>query len=234
MLQDWTGRLIALTRCNPAIRRSAPATVLMLLACAPARAAQPADPVQAIWKAQEIVFYFQSFTTFYSCTGLEDKLERILAELGAQAKVKVRSADCARSVARMPRVVMEVVSPVEATPQALAERAKDESTRELAARVQGKRAELAESLKQFPAQWRPVSLSRGALDLEPGDCELIEQLARKVLPKLAVRVEKDDVQCSPHQLTLGQPRLEVQALIEMPKPDEVDAAGGGPGGEPQR
>src|SRR5690606_12586801 len=37
--------------------------------------ATAADPVQAIWKHQEIAFYFQSFTTFYSCTGLEGKLE---------------------------------------------------------------------------------------------------------------------------------------------------------------
>ena len=62
------------------------------------------EPVQAIWKHQEIAFYFQSFTTFYSCTGLEGKLERIMRELGVHAKVRVRSVDCPSSVARMPRV----------------------------------------------------------------------------------------------------------------------------------
>ncbi|MFC4308389.1 hypothetical protein ACFPN2_04785 [Steroidobacter flavus] len=181
-----------------------------------------ADPVQSIWKHQEIAFYFQSFTTFYSCTSLESKLERIMRELGVHARVKVRSADCPSSVARMPRVVMQVVSPVEATPAALADRDKNKSVRELAQRVRGKKSDHPlDSLEEFPAQWRPVSLTRGRLDLQPGDCELIDELQKKVLPKLAVRIVRDDVQCSPNQLTMGQPRLEVEALIEVPKPDEA-------------
>lgn len=182
--------------------------------------AASADPVQAIWKHQEIAFYFQSFTTFYSCTGLEGKLERIMRELGVHARVKVRSADCPSTVARMPRVVMRVVGPVEATPEALAERDKNKSVRELVDRVKGKSDHPLDSLEQFPAQWRRVSLTRGRLDLQPGDCELIEELQKKVLPKLSIRTVKDDVQCSPNQLSLGQPRLEVDALVELPKPDE--------------
>lgn len=183
-----------------------------------------ADPVQAIWKHQEISFYFQSFTTFYSCTGLEGKLERIMRELGVHARVRVRSADCPSSVARMPRVVMRVIGPVEATPEALAERDKNKSVRELTERVRGgKSTHPLDSLEQFPAQWRRVSLTRGRLDLQPGDCELIEELQKKVLPKLAVRIVDDDVQCSPNQLTLGQPRLEVEALVEIPKADDAAA-----------
>lgn len=183
------------------------------------------EPVQAIWKHQEIAFYFQSFTTFYSCTGLEGKLERIMRELGVHAKVRVRSADCPSSVARMPRVVMTVIGPVEATPEALAERDKNKSVRELTQRVKGKGKSdnPLDSLDQFPAQWRRVALTRGRLDLQPGDCELIEELTKKVLPKLAVRIVNDDVQCSPNQLTLGQPRLEVESLVEMPKADDATA-----------
>jgi hypothetical protein len=184
-------------------------------------AATAADPVQAIWKQQEISFYFQSFTTFYSCTALEGKLVRIMRELGVHARVRVRSADCPSSVARMPRVVMRVIGPVEATPDALAEREKNKSTRELIERVRGKSSDPLDSLDEFPAQWRRVSLTRGRLDLQPGDCELIEEVQRKVLPKLAVRVVDDDVQCSPNQLSPGQPRLEVEALVELPKADDA-------------
>ena len=187
---------------------------------APPVTATGPDTVQAIWKHQEIAFYFQSFTTFYSCTGLEGKVERVMCALGVHAKVRVRSADCPSSVARMPRVVMKVVSPVEATPEAYAERDKNKSVRELTDRVRGgKSTHPLDSLEEFPAQWRKVPLTRGRLALEPGDCELIEELQRKVLPKLAVRVTKDNLLCSPNQLTLGQPRLEVEALVEMPKPD---------------
>jgi hypothetical protein len=189
-------------------------------ATSPADQAPQPEPVQAIWKHQEIAFYFQSFTTFYSCNGLEGKLERIMRALGVHGKVRVRSADCPSSVARMPRVILRVASPVEATPEALAERDKTKSLRELTERVKGKSTNPLDSLEQFPAQWRKVSLTRGRLALEPGDCELIQELQRKVLPKLAVRVTDDDLRCSPNQLTLGQPRLEVEALMEMPKPDD--------------
>ena len=58
-------------------------------------------------------------------------------------------------------------------------------------------------------------MSRGAVDLEPGDCELIDELRRKVLPKLAMRVVKDNTHCTPQQLTLGQPQLEVEALVAL-------------------
>jgi hypothetical protein len=183
--------------------------------------AADAQPVEAIWKEHEFSFHFQSFTTFYSCTGLESKLERLLKALGAKdANVRVRAPECPSTVARMPRVTVEARTPVEATPQAIAERDKNKSTRELAARVQGKSGEADEITEQFPANWKRVSLSRGSLSLEPGDCELIDELRRKVLPRLAVRVINDKVSCSPHTVTLGQPQLEVEALVALPKPDE--------------
>ncbi|MBM0108463.1 hypothetical protein JM946_27340 [Steroidobacter sp. S1-65] len=191
---------------------------------APQPAASTAEPVQAIWKHQEITFHFQSFRIFYTCTGLESKVENIMRALGVHAEVRVRSADCPSSIARMPRVVMRVVSPVEATPEALAERDKNKSVRELVERVRGKSDHRFDSLEQFPAEWRQLSLSRGRLNLQEGDCELVEQIRKKVLPKLAVRVVKDDVLCNPHQATLGQPRLEVEALMEMPKPDDKPGA----------
>ena len=189
-------------------------------------ASKPAsEPVQAIWKDQELAFYFQSQTTFYSCSSLEAKLERILKALGAHARVKVRSVDCTSGmrIPRMPRVIVTMSSPVEATPEALADRDKNKSTRELAARVRGEKEDPA-ALAPFPAQWQRVTLSRGKVNLEPGDCELIEELRRKVLPRLAVRLVKDNTHCTPHQVTIGQPQLEVDALMALPKPDEAQKA----------
>jgi hypothetical protein len=40
------------------------------------------------------------------------------------------------------------------------------------------------------------------------------------LPKLAVRIVEDETHCTPGQLTLGQPQLQVDALVALPKPDE--------------
>jgi len=185
-------------------------------------AAEPGspEPVQAIWKHQEISFYFQSQTTFYSCSSLEAKLKRILKALGTQPDVRVRSIDCQRGPVRMPRVTLNVSAPVEATPAAIAERDKDKSKRELAARVRGESEDPA-ALAPFPAQWKRVSLSRGAVNLEPGDCELIDELRRKVLPKLAVRLVESGMQCTPGQVSMNQPQLVVEALVALPKPDEA-------------
>jgi hypothetical protein len=36
-----------------------------------------------------------------------------------------------------------------------------------------------------------------------------------------VRLVKDNTHCTPHQVTIGQPQLEVDALMALPKPDEA-------------
>jgi len=188
----------------------------------------PDAPVQALWKPQELTFYYQSFTTFYSCSSLESKVKRLLIAVGAHRDLRVRTRSCMSSNAinRMPMVEITLLSPVEVTPEVLAEFDKTKSTRELAARVRGdaKAAEVATT--QFPAQWKRISLSRGKLNLEPGDCELIDQLKEKVFPKLAIKVVEDDVQCVPGRISMTQPRLVVDALAPMPKPDEAPSAQG--------
>ena len=199
---------------------------LLVFATTPVASSQEsvpvADPVQAIWKPQEVSFTFQSFTTFYSCSSLESKVKRILTAVGGNPDMRLRTRGCLspHEIARMPHVQIELVSAVEATPEALAERDKNRSTRDLVARVRGKTKEVEELEQPFPAQWKEVSLSRGKLYLEPGDCELVEQLKDKVFPKLGIKVVDDGVSCVPNQASLGQPKLVVQALFAMRKPDE--------------
>lgn len=196
-----------------------------VLAAESTGAAPESAPVQAIWKPQTIVFHFQSFTTFYSCDALEAKLERILRQMGADVVVRVRSADCGRGPVRTPRAEIQLMSPIEATPEALAELKKNESQRELITRIRGNRAEMAQLTEQFPAQWKRVSIGRGrgGPDIEPGDCELLEQVRRRIVPKLAVRVIEADSPCPPNSPSLTRPTLIVEALMEMPKPDDAKA-----------
>jgi hypothetical protein len=183
-----------------------------------------APPVQALWKAQEIEFTFESFTTFYSCSSLETKVARVLEAVGVDPTMKVRTRGCfeRQVISRMPIVQITLRSPVEVTPENLAELEKGRSLRELTARVRGDRKLAEDAEKQFPAQWRQVSLSRGRLRLEPGDCELVEQLKKKVFPKLGVRIIDDGVSCRPNQLSSNQPRLTVEALTALPTPDAPD------------
>ncbi|HEX7011696.1 MAG TPA: hypothetical protein VF161_03075 [Steroidobacteraceae bacterium] len=192
-------------------------------AAQPEQREEPEALVEAIRKSQEIAFHFHSFTTFYSCASLEDKVERIMRALAVDARVSVRSPDCPGSIARMPRILIEATSLVEATPEAIAEREKGRSQRELVARVRGERGEDIEGVERFPARWQRVRLSRGELDLGPGDCELIEQMKRHVLSKLGARIVRDELHCSPNLSSLNQPRLEVEVLVGVPEPDRSPA-----------
>lgn len=189
--------------------------LLSLAMCAlPAAAAEP-PPVQAIWKHQQLQFYFQSFTTFYSCTGLEDAVRRYLQPLSAHVQVRVNSPECPGGIARMPRVRVEIISAVPATAEALAEQEQHRPRRELVQRLRGTKPGVFDSLEPFPANWERIALAR-RLDVATGDCELIEQLQRKVMPQLAVRLVDYGPRCAG---AVGQPRLQIEALLALPSAD---------------
>jgi hypothetical protein len=194
---------------------------LPLLAAAATAAQSDADvqspAVASVWKSQEIDFHYHSFTTFYSCHALESRVARILTELGAQKEtLRVRVTGCEMGqIARLPHVRIRLTSALEATPEVLAELEASRTTRELAARVRGERA--PDSNERIDAQWKPISLFRGRLRLDPGDCQLVEQLQREVFPKLGVRVTQDQMSCTPHQTSMTSPRFEVEALVPIPQ-----------------
>jgi hypothetical protein len=186
--------------------------------------AEAAEEVQAVWKPQELSFQFQSFNVFYSCESLEAKLEQILEQVGAQVEVRVRSPDCGRGPVRMPHADIQLLSPVEATPDALAELKQGASKRDLAARVAGNSAQAKELEKPFAAQWQRVTIgkSRAMPSLEGGDCELVDQVRRKIFPKLAVKVVESNSPCPANSPSLTRPTMTVDALIRIPEPDEAD------------
>ncbi len=179
--------------------------------------AAPDAPVQALWKHQQLQFYFQSFNTFYSCTGLEEAVRRYLQPLVGQVEVRVNSPECPGGIARMPRVRLEIISAVPATEAALAEQEEQRSKRELVQRLRGRTSATFDSLEPFPANWERIALAR-RLDVATGDCELIEQLQRKILPQLAVRLIDDGPRCAG---SIGQPRLQVEALVALPSADDA-------------
>jgi hypothetical protein len=195
--------------------------LLASMALMGAASAQESPEVEAVWKPQELTFHFQSFNIFYSCDSLESKLEQILKQVGANAVVRVRSPDCGRGPVRLPRAEIQLMSPVEATVDALADLKRNETQRDLAARVAGKTAEAEELEKPFAAQWKRVSIgkSRDTPSLENGDCELLDQVRRKIFPKLAVRVVEENSPCPPNSPSLTRPTMIVDALTKMPDPD---------------
>lgn len=71
-----------------------------------------------------------------------------------------------------------------------------------------------EDLPRFTAVWKTVSFARDRdMRLERGDCELVQQLQRQILPRMSVQVVKDNVSCSTNLGNAGPPRLTVSALV---------------------
>jgi hypothetical protein len=183
------------------------------------QAAEDSAPVQATWKTQEIRYSYTGFTTAYSCDAMEDRLKVILRALGAHEQTRVSAQGC--DFNRPSRNFF--INITTATPVPLADKP-------AAATADTGREELLKRLgvapkvfdETFPAEWKTIQLSRDRkIDLQPGDCELMEGLRDRVLPKLSVKVIAERVQCVPRQVSLQTPELTVSALVPMAKPDSA-------------
>jgi hypothetical protein len=174
------------------------------------------SPVQSTWKVQEIKYSYVGFTTAYDCDAAEVKIKHILTTVGAHPNTKVSATGCQfNGPSRNFFVNITAATPVpasEAKPSA-----SDASKQELLKRL-GTKNDI--STDQFPATWKTVDLSKDRrLDLRPGDCELMEGLRDKVLPKLGIKVTEDRLGCTPNQLGITTPKLVVSALTAQASPD---------------
>lgn len=178
-----------------------------------ANSAPAPENVTAVWKAQQVNFEYRGYSTAYSCRSLEDKLTMILLTVGAREDVQLRSYVCDEQLG-IARFQVAMQSPVVATEANIREITSHDSKDELVARVNGGKLASAADLERFPAVWKKVSFSRDRnLRLERGDCELVQQLRRQILPRMSVQVVKDNLRCSSSLGNVGPPRLTVSALV---------------------
>lgn len=180
--------------------------------------AENSAPVQAGWKTQEIRYSYIGFTTAYDCDAAEDRIKAILRALGAHEQTRVTAQGCTFN--RPSRNFFITITTATPVPVADLKKTSAEASRdELLKRLGVAAAKLDET---FPAEWKTVELSRDRkLDLEPGDCELMQGLRDHVLPKLSVKIQTDRVQCIPHQVSRTTPELTVSALVPMANPDQA-------------
>jgi hypothetical protein len=189
----------------------------VFLACvAVVFAAKAADSAQVTWKPQEIRYSYTGFTTAYSCEGAEDKLERILKTLGAHPNTKVRATGCPPSrPSKDFFVTVTTATPVPVTAGKTEDRPDGKVLRDL-------RLDEAALTKSFAAERKTVDLSKDReLNLQPGDCELLEGLRDHVLPKLGLEIVEDRVSCTPHQLSIQTPTLKVAAWLPLKTADQT-------------
>ena len=169
--------------------------------------------VDAVWKPQRLAFEYRGYSTLYNCRSLERKLHDILLSIGAREDLRVSGYACDEQISV---ASFEIVfhSPVEATPENVLALTTYDSQDELIARARGETLASAADLPRFPAVWKTVSFARDReLKLQPGDCELMQQVRRQILTRMSVRIVADRILCSPAFGNIGPPRLTVSALV---------------------
>jgi hypothetical protein len=146
---------------------------------------EPGNPVPAVWREQRLDFSYMGRTARYSCEGLRDKMRSLLLDLGARRDLKVALLACNESAPLRrgylgPRLNIVFSSP--ALPDAAAQPLH------------------AGDLSAVEARYESFTLTSDAFrNYGVGDCELVEEFARQILPKFATKDVKQDITCVPFQ-----------------------------------
>lgn len=165
------------------------------------------QPVQAVWVESRVRFVYQPFTSSFSCSGLQTRVSVILAELGMRPGFQVHLTSCTngpRGSGWMPTVeiVGQTVRP--ATPERLAT---------IETTPPGAEGDSTENAGPFAARPRTIHLQdEPGGPLTPGDCELVDQFTKQVLPALGVEIVENRTNCPYRYLRPGIISLTVRVL----------------------
>jgi hypothetical protein len=119
-------------------------------------------------------------------------------------------------------VRVQVMFPIEATPQVLVEIEKDKSRRDLISRVTGDPTPALNDPIVFPAERTQLTLPRGTIRLRPEHCELLEQMIPTVFRELGIKVVRRQFACDRYGRSRLAPKLTVEVLwpVGAPLPGE--------------
>ncbi len=144
-----------------------------------------AEPVAAVWKERRIDFMYMGRTARYSCDGLHDKVRAMLIDLGARRDVKIVAIGCEaddrlRVDSEQPSLNIIFSAPALPDPAAKPLRVGD--------------------LAAMDAHYEAFTITSDTFrNLGVGDCELVEEFARQILPKLVTRDVTQDITCVPFE-----------------------------------
>ncbi len=165
----------------------------------------PADMQAAVWTPKEVQFTYMGFTTKYSCDGLRDTVQQMLLHLGARKDdLKVYETPCSGDPSRpnpFPgvKIKMSVLTPAPSP--------------------------LPAGTQTVPAQWKTVKLPYRETGINAaGQCELLEQFKKTILPLFTTRNVDLHASCVPHQLEPVGTQLQADVLITDQKKDATKQA----------
>lgn len=161
-------------------------------------------PVRAVWKEQRMDFSYLGRTARYSCQGLRDKMRSLLLDLGARRDLEVSLLGCDESAPLGRNYPGPRLSLVFSSPQL-----PDPSLKPL------HRGDLL----PVDARYESFVLTSDAFkNYGVGDCELIEEFARDILPHLGARNVKREIACVPYQASGSRffVRGEILRAVRLP------------------
>jgi hypothetical protein len=163
----------------------------MVVVSAGAAAAETGAAIEAVWKEQHLRFSYMGRTARYSCQGLRDKVSAMLIGLGVRRDLQITALGCESAAAGTrvatlgPSLTMVFSAPTLPDPAAKPLRAVDPGAVE--------------------ARFESFTLTNDAFrNMDIADCELVEQFAQQILPKLATRHVTQDITCVPYQQSGGR------------------------------
>jgi hypothetical protein len=158
--------------------------------------------IPAEWRVHQTLFTYTGMTSIYSCDGLESKLKLLLRLAGARPDMKVR-ATCSSpsggpSRLASARLTFATLAQPGAAP--LPQDSADAKTPPPAP-------------EPAMGTWRRVALAaRKPFELDAGDCELVEQFERDLLPYFTTRSKESHLRCLPHQVSFAGIDLKFEVL----------------------
>jgi hypothetical protein len=158
----------------------------LYLAAGPAAQAGAAaiggDPMPAVWKQRRLDFFYKGRMARYTCDGLRDKVRAMLLDLGARRDVKIVTIGCddnGRLPVNSAGPSLNIIFSSPALPDASAT---PQTPGDLAA---------------TDARFEAFTIAGDAFrNMGISDCELVEEFARQILPKLTTRNVKRDIACA--------------------------------------
>ncbi|HEY2675879.1 MAG TPA: hypothetical protein VGI65_02845 [Steroidobacteraceae bacterium] len=143
-------------------------------------------PQPAVWKEQHLTFFYVGRTARYSCQGLRDKVRLLLMELGARHDLKVSVQSCDESAPRMAGSSLGPTLGIVFSSPAMSDAG----------------AKPASGNSSVDARFMPFTLTSDVFrNIGLGDCELIEEFTRQILPKMTTRDVRREIACIPNQMT---------------------------------
>jgi hypothetical protein len=164
-------------------------------------------PVAAVWKERHVDFVYRGLTARYSCDGLRDKVRAMLLDLGARRDVKIVAIGCAgddRLRVNSLQPSLRIIFSAPALPDSTATPLR------------------AGDLAATDARFEAFTIASDAFrNMGIGDCELVQEFARQILPTLTTRSVKQDITCVPMQQSGSRFLVRGEILKTLPPAEQA-------------